>query len=196
MPRLSVVEQGLLGEQYTGIVYFTRRSVSETAFLFVCFRRRRENTGFIHSISSTSDRHINCEFMYGISYFKCSSMGVIVVMFLYMTYNLCHANVPQPSEETLNTVPSAANPNNGLETTSSDASINELLLGDWRPKPPFESPTHDNLTSSSASQQHPSGHESKEGMRYPVASFDFNHVATPYIISLWIIIVGLAKIGE
>ena len=32
--------------------------------------------------------------------------------------------------------------------------------------------------------------------RYQVASFDFNHVATPYIISLWIIIVGLAKIGK
>lgn len=33
-------------------------------------------------------------------------------------------------------------------------------------------------------------------MRYAVASFDFHHVATPYIISLWIIIVGLAKIGK
>lgn len=32
-------------------------------------------------------------------------------------------------------------------------------------------------------------------LRYAVASFDFHHVATPYIISLWIIIVGLAKIG-
>lgn len=36
----------------------------------------------------------------------------------------------------------------------------------------------------------------KQSMRYSVASFDFGHVATPYIISLWIIIVGLAKIGE
>jgi len=32
--------------------------------------------------------------------------------------------------------------------------------------------------------------------RYQVAKFDFEHVSTPYIISLWIIIVGLAKIGE
>ncbi|KAH9399779.1 Sodium/hydrogen exchanger 1 [Tyrophagus putrescentiae] len=31
--------------------------------------------------------------------------------------------------------------------------------------------------------------------RYQVAKFDFEHVATPYIISMWIIIVGLAKIG-
>lgn len=38
--------------------------------------------------------------------------------------------------------------------------------------------------------------ESEEVKRYKVASFDFNHVATPYIISLWIIIVGLAKIGN
>jgi hypothetical protein len=32
--------------------------------------------------------------------------------------------------------------------------------------------------------------------RYQVAKFDFENVSTPYIISLWIIIVGLAKIGE
>lgn len=32
--------------------------------------------------------------------------------------------------------------------------------------------------------------------RYQVAKFDFEHVSTPYIISLWIIIVGLAKIGK
>ena len=38
--------------------------------------------------------------------------------------------------------------------------------------------------------------EAHEVKRYQVASFDFNHVATPYIISLWIIIVGLAKIGK
>lgn len=31
--------------------------------------------------------------------------------------------------------------------------------------------------------------------RFPVVAFDFHHVATPYIISLWIVIVGLAKIG-
>ena len=40
------------------------------------------------------------------------------------------------------------------------------------------------------------GSEVHEVKRYQVASFDFNHVATPYIISLWIIIVGLAKIGK
>ncbi|KAI1306501.1 Sodium/hydrogen exchanger 3 [Halotydeus destructor] len=37
--------------------------------------------------------------------------------------------------------------------------------------------------------------EEKKVERYHVFSFDFNNVATPYIISLWIIIVGLAKIG-
>ena len=47
------------------------------------------------------------------------------------------------------------------------------------------------INSAAAAAQH-----EKQAMRYSVASFDFGHVATPYIISLWIIIVGLAKIGE
>ncbi|RWS13221.1 sodium/hydrogen exchanger 3-like protein [Dinothrombium tinctorium] len=34
-----------------------------------------------------------------------------------------------------------------------------------------------------------------EVQRYHVAKFDFARIATPYIVSLWIIIVGLAKIG-
>jgi hypothetical protein len=125
---------------------------------------------------------------------------LLVCVCLTSTHLLCHANVPHSSEDLLlNTLPTVP-ANSGLDPTSSDASINELLLsgGNWRPKPPFESPVHDlNLSSSaSSSSSHSTGHESKEGMRYAVASFDFNHVATPYIISLWIIIVGLAKIGE
>lgn len=37
---------------------------------------------------------------------------------------------------------------------------------------------------------------SSSSKHYPTFRFDFNHVSTPYIISLWIIIVGFGKIGE
>ena len=44
---------------------------------------------------------------------------------------------------------------------------------------------NDEQSSSSSSSKH-----------YPIFRFDFNHVSTPYIILLWIIIVGFGKIGE
>lgn len=37
---------------------------------------------------------------------------------------------------------------------------------------------------------------SSSSKHYPIFRFDFNHVSTPYIILLWIIIVGFGKIGE
>jgi hypothetical protein len=36
---------------------------------------------------------------------------------------------------------------------------------------------------------------SRPEKQFDLAKFDFDHVSTPYVISLWIIIVGLAKIG-
>lgn len=88
-------------------------------------------------------------------------------------------------------------------TSSSDSSSNPGSSSDyeWRAKVPKDlriDVQGNNLSTGGSSN--PSNHgeaaSSMESLRYSVASFDFNHVATPYIISLWIIIVGLAKIGK
>lgn len=52
---------------------------------------------------------------------------------------------------------------------------------------------HEELSNSHETPHHIGNHSVH---RYRVATFDFDHVSTPYIVSLWIIIVGLAKIGE
>ena len=87
--------------------------------------------------------------------------------------------------------------------TSSDSSSQPGSSSDfeWRAKVPKDlriDVQGNNLSTGGSSN--PSNHgeaaSSMESLRYSVASFDFNHVATPYIISLWIIIVGLAKIGK
>lgn len=59
----------------------------------------------------------------------------------------------------------------------------------------FGSPSGHSVTNGHNSNGDETVTEVKD-LRYAVASFDFHHVATPYIISLWIIIVGLAKIGK
>ena len=68
----------------------------------------------------------------------------------------------------------------------------------WKPKTAYDAPndvTWENLSFPTTTAPS-SEHESQSVKRYAVATFDFHHVATPYIISLWIIIVGLAKIGQ
>lgn len=130
----------------------------------------------------------------------------LLLLFFFLTIESSSGNVPQPVPPEDNTVSSIpdGNPNPGVD-------FDEGLLS-WRPKPPFDShPVSglridgQNLSSTSSHDvsviktpigQHGSGPSNREGMRYSVAAFDFNHVATPYIISLWIIIVGLAKIGK
>jgi len=49
-------------------------------------------------------------------------------------------------------------------------------------------------THASDSDQDHSGHEGSE--RYPVATVEFERVATPFIIGVWIFCASLAKIGE
>lgn len=71
---------------------------------------------------------------------------------------------------------------------------------EWNSTDHFDVPTYGSSpVGSHSSTGHPTtGDETVtevKDLRYAVASFDFHHVATPYIISLWIIIVGLAKIG-
>lgn len=106
---------------------------------------------------------------------------------------MCLGNVPH-EDNILATVTS--NPDQD-PSASSDSSV--IDLKEWAPKIPFETSHDSNITSNHASSpsssKQPAGHGPKSE-RYQVASFDFNHVATPYIISLWIIIVGLAKIGK
>ena len=54
-----------------------------------------------------------------------------------------------------------------------------------------ESPVHEDET-----HENDSDHESHhKEHRYSVATFDFSHVATPFIISVWILFASLAKIG-
>lgn len=109
---------------------------------------------------------------------------VLIIACPLMTSVLC--NVPHsfpPDENTLSP-----------PTTSPDSGANDLLH--WQPKVPFDAPTDvrwENITTSTSTE---APEESRGSKRYAVATFDFHHVATPYIISLWIIIVGLAKIGE
>ena len=123
----------------------------------------------------------------------CHEMDPILLLLLLIP-QVVLANVPhQPFPPEENTLPSVV-------VSSSSDSIDPTVLTDtnqvdWRPRISFEtSLDSSNLTIPSIT--HPSSHEANGNKRYPVASFDFNHVATPYIISLWIIIVGLAKIGE
>lgn len=66
----------------------------------------------------------------------------------------------------------------------------------------LSSGSHESSSSSSSSPSSKDGthgnSESEGGhgdKRYQVASVDFHHVSAPYIISIWIIIAGLAKIG-
>lgn len=118
-------------------------------------------------------------------------MFFMVLIFL-LDISFAAGNVPQPfppEDNTFQTSRPSVNP-------GEDPSI------DWQPR---FNPDVDlgkiNMTNShqEGSSHASAGHgtsESTEDLRYAVASFDFHHVATPYIISLWIIIVGLAKIGE
>lgn len=62
------------------------------------------------------------------------------------------------------------------------------------PEGPQLAPQHASANGGESNRSEPAEENGAE--RYAVAGFDFNRVATPYIISLWIIIVGLAKIGE
>jgi len=50
------------------------------------------------------------------------------------------------------------------------------------------------LEPNSASLEEP--RHDKESKRYEIVKLDFERVTAPYIISLWIAIVGLAKIGK
>lgn len=65
----------------------------------------------------------------------------------------------------------------------------------------LSSSSHESSSASSSSSSSKDGtHSESEGgghgdKRYQVAAVDFHHVSSPYIISLWIIIAGLAKIG-
>lgn len=143
-------------------------------------------TGFFKSCRASSSAVKRISF----SSISTSFMGVSLVILLSLSC-VCLGNVPH-EDNTLTTVTSNPDPN-----ASSGSSV--IDLKEWTPKIPFETSHDSNLTSNHASSpsssKHPAGHESKSE-RYQVASFDFNHVATPYIISLWIIIVGLAKIGK
>ena len=47
-----------------------------------------------------------------------------------------------------------------------------------------------NLTDSVCTSYH------EPGRRFPVAIFDFEHVKTPLVASLWILFVSIAKVGE
>lgn len=110
---------------------------------------------------------------------------LLISSILLMRSVMCNVPHSFPPDENTLTPP----------TTSPDPSANDLLQ--WRPKVPFDAPSDvrwENLTISST--EGPPEHEARSSKRYAVATFDFHHVATPYIISLWIIIVGLAKIGE
>ena len=46
----------------------------------------------------------------------------------------------------------------------------------------------------SANSEHKESHNGTE--RYKILTFDFERVELPYVICLWILIVGLAKIGK
>jgi hypothetical protein len=116
-----------------------------------------------------------------------SSMTIIISIFICLTpcvlSNVPHTSPPDAKTSVISTTP--------------EATTGDLLQ--WKPgNLPFDAPSDvrwQNLTTSAPTAASPD-HESKGTMRYAVATFDFHHVATPYIISLWIIIVGLAKIGK
>lgn len=56
-----------------------------------------------------------------------------------------------------------------------------------RLKPPTESKSHSNQT------EH--GHGSSLITGIPIVTFKWHHVETPYLIALWILVAGLAKLG-
>ena len=125
---------------------------------------------------------------------SCPSTITIVVMLLYLLQiiSLASGNVPQPFPPEDNTFQTSRP---SLSPEVEDPSVQSL-----QPRTAPAGMQRGNMTNS---HQDPGSmsHEATESsltpnLRYAVASFDFHHVATPYIISLWIIIVGLAKIGE
>lgn len=114
-----------------------------------------------------------------------ATVTLVTFILLFTTFTIVIANVP--------TSPSVTLPTDLPTDQGSDF--------EWRAKLPKDlriDVQGNNLSTGGSSNpsNHREGANPVESLRYAVASFDFNHVATPYIISLWIIIVGLAKIGK
>ena len=138
------------------------------------------------------------------------NMIILSVVISVIEGNVPHSNPPN-EDNTFATSGPELDSNSGTIGSDNDSGGSIPSVATYRPRANnpewnstgnsehFDVPTYGSSpVGSHSSTGHPSGDETVtevKDLRYAVASFDFHHVATPYIISLWIIIVGLAKIG-
>lgn len=172
---------------------------------------------------SSSSSMKRCPLIFNLSKFNVISVIIIISSSIHI--RVIEANVPHPAnppnEDTLINTFATNGPidldNLGQpgDTVEGGASI-PSVVATYKPRahiPEWNSTGNEenfNLGNNFESFGSPPGHSvtgdhnpngdetvtEVKDLRYAVASFDFHHVATPYIISLWIIIVGLAKIGK